>query len=282
MRRLGTMLTAACCSRLIDAREHGAGRDARAAPRADGARDSRACGRSSAAATHADANDGEASRADAAKRARATTEPASSPRRRRPSAPPTVGRRPPTSTPPSARRPALRSAILGPRPARRLRLAALRGLVARGAEEHVHVPALRADGRREHRAAPRALHGARVRALPQARAREETAQNGRRRAHRRADGRGHERLRRSRFEQAWLQYDVNDWLKLRAGDVLVPLGRFNLNHDDNRWDIPRRSLVDRGVSVLPAPAAWDELGVGFLGDMPVGEQGQFIVPGATS
>lgn len=81
------------------------------------------------------------------------------------------------------------------------------------------------------------------------------------------------------FEQGWLQYDVDDWLKLRAGAVLVPLGRFNLNHDDNRWDIPRRSLVDRGVSVLPVPAAWDELGVGFLGDVPVGEQGQLSYQG---
>jgi hypothetical protein len=75
------------------------------------------------------------------------------------------------------------------------------------------------------------------------------------------------------FEQAWLQYDIEDWIKFRAGEVLVPLGRFNLNHDDNKWDLPRRSLVDRGVSVLPVPAAWGELGVGFLGDVPVGDQG---------
>jgi hypothetical protein len=73
------------------------------------------------------------------------------------------------------------------------------------------------------------------------------------------------------FEQAWLQYDIEDWLKLRGGAVLVPLGRFNLNHDDNQWDLPRRSLVDRGVSVLPVPSAWDELGVGFLGEVPTGE-----------
>jgi hypothetical protein len=81
------------------------------------------------------------------------------------------------------------------------------------------------------------------------------------------------------FEQGWLQYDIDDWLKLRTGAILVPLGRFNLNHDDNRWDIPRRSLVDRGVSVLPVPAAWDELGVGLLGDIPVGEEGQFSYQG---
>jgi hypothetical protein len=30
-------------------------------------------------------------------------------------------------------------------------------------------------------------------------------------------------------------------------------------------------LVDRGVSVLPVPAAWDELGIGFLGDIPLGQ-----------
>jgi hypothetical protein len=77
------------------------------------------------------------------------------------------------------------------------------------------------------------------------------------------------------LEQTWMQYDINDWLHLRAGNMLVPLGRFNINHDDNRWDLPRRSLVDRGTPVLPAAAAWSELGVGFLGDLPVGEQSQF-------
>ncbi|HXJ35016.1 MAG TPA: hypothetical protein VMS22_13370, partial [Candidatus Eisenbacteria bacterium] len=86
--------------------------------------------------------------------------------------------------------------------------------------------------------------------------------------------------------QAWLQFDLDDMLKLRAGNVLVPVGRFNINHDDNRWDIPRRSLVDRGVPVLPAEAAWSELGVGFLGDIPMGEQGilsyqGYVVNGVT-
>lgn len=71
------------------------------------------------------------------------------------------------------------------------------------------------------------------------------------------------------LEQIWMQYDIQDWLKFRGGGVLVPLGRFNLYHDDNRWDLPRRTLVDRGVPVLPVEAAWDELGVGFLGDVPI-------------
>ncbi len=73
------------------------------------------------------------------------------------------------------------------------------------------------------------------------------------------------------LEQMWLQYDIESWLKFRGGGVLVPLGRFNINHDDNRWDLPRRPLVDRGVPVLPSTSAWDELGVGFLGDVNLTE-----------
>lgn len=88
------------------------------------------------------------------------------------------------------------------------------------------------------------------------------------------------------LEQAWLQYDLLDWLSLRGGAVLVPLGRFNLHHDDNLWNLPRRTLVDRGVSVLPSPAAWDELGIGFVGKTPVGTSGSldyqlYVVNGAS-
>src|SRR5262249_56553953 len=57
--------------------------------------------------------------------------------------------------------------------------------------------------------------------------------------------------------------------------VLDPLGRSNLGHDDNRWDLPGRSLVDRGVSVLPSTAAWSEVGMGFAGDIDGGAWGKF-------
>jgi len=76
------------------------------------------------------------------------------------------------------------------------------------------------------------------------------------------------------MEQAWLQYNITDWLNFRGGAVLVPLGRFNINHDDDRWDLPRRSLVDKGAPVLPTTAAWPELGAGFLGDIPIGPSGK--------
>ncbi|MFQ5684704.1 MAG: hypothetical protein ACE5HC_15725 [Candidatus Binatia bacterium] len=74
-------------------------------------------------------------------------------------------------------------------------------------------------------------------------------------------------------EQAWLRYAIAPWLNLQMGAVLVPIGRFNLFHDDNRWNLPRRTLVDRGVPVIPVKAAWPELGVGFTGEFPVGEEG---------
>ena len=77
------------------------------------------------------------------------------------------------------------------------------------------------------------------------------------------------------LEQAWMQFTLADWARFRAGMMLVPLGRFNINHDDNRWDLPRRSLVDRGVSVLPVKSAWSEVGMGFQGDIPTQRFGKF-------
>tara|TARA_R110000823_G_scaffold281416_2_gene399721 strand:- start:8763 stop:10301 length:1539 start_codon:yes stop_codon:yes gene_type:complete len=67
------------------------------------------------------------------------------------------------------------------------------------------------------------------------------------------------------MEQAWARYRVNDSVNLDMGALLVPLGRFNINHDDNQWNLTRRTLVDRGAPVLPTKAAWPELGLGFSG-----------------
>jgi hypothetical protein len=88
------------------------------------------------------------------------------------------------------------------------------------------------------------------------------------------------------LEQMWGQFKFSDKFSVRFGQVLVPLGRFNLNHDDDRWDIPRRTLVDRNVPILPVKAAWTELGAGFVGSLSVGKSGQltyqaYLVNGAT-
>ena len=77
------------------------------------------------------------------------------------------------------------------------------------------------------------------------------------------------------LEQAFLEFEAYEELRFVAGALLVPLGRFNLNHDDNRWDVPRRPLVDRGAPVLPVPVAWDELGVGATGTIDTDDLGQF-------
>jgi len=88
------------------------------------------------------------------------------------------------------------------------------------------------------------------------------------------------------LEQAWFQLEFKDYIRLQGGAVLVPIGRFNINHDDNQWNLPRRSLVDREVPVLPVEAAWDELGMGLNGDLNLGEKARmnyrlYVVNGAT-
>ncbi len=73
------------------------------------------------------------------------------------------------------------------------------------------------------------------------------------------------------MEQAWMQYDFSRALGLRMGVILPPLGRFNILHDDDYWDLPRRPLVDRGGPVLPVKSAWRELGAGLVGNIPLGQ-----------
>lgn len=72
-------------------------------------------------------------------------------------------------------------------------------------------------------------------------------------------------------EQAWGQWDFTDAVGLRFGAVLPPIGRFNVAHDDNVWNFPRRPLSVRGAHVLPVSAAWTELGIGLVGEAYAGE-----------
>lgn len=67
------------------------------------------------------------------------------------------------------------------------------------------------------------------------------------------------------LEQAWAQLNFTPGLGVRFGAVLAPVGRFNLRHDDNLWNFPRRPLIDRDAQVLPGKAAWTEMGLGFVG-----------------
>ncbi|MCI0454409.1 MAG: hypothetical protein L0Y68_05385 [Candidatus Dadabacteria bacterium] len=88
------------------------------------------------------------------------------------------------------------------------------------------------------------------------------------------------------LEQAWLQFDYAENHGLRLGAILVPLGRFNLYHDDNLYDFNRRTITDRQGPVLPVAAAWDELGAGLNGYFDLGDRGGlsyqfYIMNGAT-
>lgn len=87
-------------------------------------------------------------------------------------------------------------------------------------------------------------------------------------------------------EQLWLQYDIGRNHGVRAGIILPPLGRFNINHDDDYYDVPRRTLVDRDAPVIPVKAAWREAGAGLVGSFNVGTQAKlsyqaYIMSGAT-
>jgi hypothetical protein len=75
-------------------------------------------------------------------------------------------------------------------------------------------------------------------------------------------------------EQAWGQFNFAENHGVRAGVVLVPVGRFNLLHDDDYWDIPRRTLTDRDAPVLPVKSAWRDLGAGFAGSFNLGPTGK--------
>jgi hypothetical protein len=76
------------------------------------------------------------------------------------------------------------------------------------------------------------------------------------------------------LEQAWGQYNFADNHGLRMGIVLAPVGRFNLLHDDDYWDIPRRTLTDRDAPVLPVKSAWRDLGAGLVGSFNLGKTGK--------
>ncbi len=68
-------------------------------------------------------------------------------------------------------------------------------------------------------------------------------------------------------EQGWLEFMINEYVKPRAGVILVPFGRFNLEHFD-----PVRDLTDRPVAMRRViPVTWAEAGAGFTGSAFLGE-----------
>ena len=58
-----------------------------------------------------------------------------------------------------------------------------------------------------------------------------------------------------------MDYRFTDWLNLRGGIILIPLGRFNLIHDSPLNDLPLRPMVSR----LILPSTFAESGIGIFG-----------------
>jgi hypothetical protein len=69
-------------------------------------------------------------------------------------------------------------------------------------------------------------------------------------------------------EQGWLEYAIREYFKPRFGVILVPFGRFNLEHFD-----PSRDLTDRPIAMGHViPVTWAEAGIGFTGSTFLGNK----------
>lgn len=62
-------------------------------------------------------------------------------------------------------------------------------------------------------------------------------------------------------EQAFINHSFADWLSLRAGLMLVPMGIINEYHEPPSFNGVNRPMVDNIV----VPTTWREIGIGFTG-----------------
>ena len=69
------------------------------------------------------------------------------------------------------------------------------------------------------------------------------------------------------LEFAAMDFELTDWLSLRSGVVLVPIGKLNVVHDDPVQDFAERPLV----TTFLIPTTWFEPGVGVFGEKLLGE-----------
>ena len=68
------------------------------------------------------------------------------------------------------------------------------------------------------------------------------------------------------LEQAFLDYRVADWITLRTGLVLPPVGIINETHEPPTFNGVERPGFDRDV----IPTTWREIGLGAVGTIPGG------------
>ncbi len=64
-------------------------------------------------------------------------------------------------------------------------------------------------------------------------------------------------------EQAFLQYKLNNFINLRAGLLLVPMGIINEYHEPTTFNGVERPWIDKYI----APTTWREIGIGASGNI---------------
>lgn len=65
------------------------------------------------------------------------------------------------------------------------------------------------------------------------------------------------------IEQAFLQYKINNFLNLRGGLVLIPMGIVNEYHEPTTFNGVERPIIDNRIT----PTTWREVGVGITGTL---------------
>lgn len=68
------------------------------------------------------------------------------------------------------------------------------------------------------------------------------------------------------LEQAWLEMDINDNHRFRAGLDILPIGIINMTHEPNTFYGVERNRVESEI----IPATWWEAGAGFNGEIAPG------------
>ena len=63
------------------------------------------------------------------------------------------------------------------------------------------------------------------------------------------------------IEQAFIQHELQPWLKLRAGLMLIPIGIINEYHEPSTFNGVERPNLDKYI----VPTTWREIGAGFTG-----------------
>jgi hypothetical protein len=71
----------------------------------------------------------------------------------------------------------------------------------------------------------------------------------------------------SEVEQGYVDLLLTQAFNFRAGVLLTPFGKFNLDHFDPRQDLTDRPVVARRIT----PTTWSDLGVGAFGLVPLGD-----------